>query len=230
MLHDWRRLTFIHWRYPKHIVERLVPPQLEVETLDGRAWVGLVPFLMRVRTPGGRAIPWASNFPETNVRTYVRGPDGRSGIWFMSLDAGRLGAVLSARSLYHLPYMWSRMRVEQSSARVRYESRRRWPGPRWAASVVEVEPGPLLQPGELRELDHFLTARRLLYAKSRRGLISARAEHPPWPLQRARLVLLEDHLLRAAGLPAPEGPPLVHFSPGVEVRIGRAERVTRRPI
>jgi uncharacterized protein len=36
--------------------------------------------------------------------------------------------------------------------------------------------------------------------------------------------VLDDHLLTAAGLPAPEGEPLVHYSPGVDVTIGRPER------
>src|SRR6266545_3110550 len=90
----------------------LLPPGLEVETFDGAAWVGLVPFLMDgVRPPGVPPLPWASRFPETNVRTYALGPDGRGAIWFLSLDAARLGAVLTARASYALPYFWSRMSV-----------------------------------------------------------------------------------------------------------------------
>jgi hypothetical protein len=34
---------------------------------------------------------------------------------------------------------------------------------------------------------------------------------------------VDDHLLTAAGLPVPEGEPLVHYSPGVDVAIGRPE-------
>jgi uncharacterized protein len=225
MLHEWTRLTFLHWPYPVQALERLVPPQLHIETFEGRAWVGLVPFLMRVRGSRTPSVPWLSSFPETNVRTYVRGPDGRSGIWFLSLDAARLAPVLAARSRYHLPYKWSRMHVTQSPAQIRYECQRLWPGPRWAASVIEVAPGPLLHPGDLGELDHFLTARYRLYSRSRRGIATVAAQHDPWQLYRARATMLRDDLVRAAGLPPPESEPLVHFSPGVEVRIGRSERV-----
>jgi hypothetical protein len=35
----------------------------------------------------------------------------------------------------------------------------------------------------------------------------------------------EDELIAAAGLPAPTGPPLAHFSPSVTVRIGWPEPV-----
>src|SRR5204862_312443 len=78
MFQDWRVLTFLHWRYPVAEIQRLLPPGVEVETCQGEAWVSLVPFLMdRVRAPGVPALPWLSRFPETNVRTYVRGRVGQ---------------------------------------------------------------------------------------------------------------------------------------------------------
>ena len=97
MRQRWERLTFLHWPFQPADVQRLLPDGLETETYDGAAWVGLVPFYMRVATPGGHRVPWISNFCETNVRTYVRDRAGRSGIWFFSLDASRLGVVVTAR-------------------------------------------------------------------------------------------------------------------------------------
>ena len=81
---------------------------LTVETMDGSAWVGLVPFFLRVGLPGVPSVPWLSRFAETNVRTYVRSRDGARGIWFFSLDAARLGAVVTARATYRIPYFWSK--------------------------------------------------------------------------------------------------------------------------
>src|SRR6187402_3301705 len=120
MLHRWEQLTFLHWSFDPPVVQRLLPDWLRVDTYQDRAWVGLVPFLMRVTTPRDRGVPWASSFCETNVRTYVR-------------DAARLGAVVVARSLYELPYFWSDMAVDAEPEGVRYECRRRWPGPRGAS-------------------------------------------------------------------------------------------------
>ena len=117
MVQHWEELTFVHWRYPADVVQKALPAGLEVETFDGSAWIGLVPFAMRVRLPGSPSVPWVSEFPETNVRTYVRGPDGERGIWFFSLDAARLGAVVTARTTYRLPYFWSRMRVVRQRRR-----------------------------------------------------------------------------------------------------------------
>ena len=219
---EWLRLTFLHWAYDPEVVQRLLPEGLTVETYDGKAWVALVPFAMVAKPALGPAIPWASNFWETNVRTYVRGPDGRTGVWFLSLEASRFGAMAAARLAYSLPYFWSRMRLVETEPgrQILYVAHRRWPGPR-SESVVQVRIGEPYRPDELTERDHFMTARFALWANTRRGLRWTPADHPSWQLHRAELLRLDDHLMTAAGLPAPEGEPVMHYSPGVQVRIGR---------
>ncbi|MEO5837412.1 MAG: DUF2071 domain-containing protein [Acidimicrobiales bacterium] len=224
MLHRWERLTFLHWSYEPAEVQRLLPPGLTVEPFEGRAWVGLVPFVMHVATRGGRSVPWAADFCETNVRTYVHDRDGRVGIWFFSLDAARLGAVAVARATYRLPYFWSQMRVEWSEDRIDYWCRRRRPGPVGAKSAVSVEIGAPYEPNELGDLDHFLTAKWILFSASGRRRRFARAWHAPWPLHHATVLDCHDELVEAAGLSTPRGDPLVHYSPGVAVRIGQPER------
>jgi uncharacterized protein YqjF (DUF2071 family) len=224
MWQRWERLTFLHWRFQAADVQRLLPGGLEVETCDGAAWVGLVPFYMRVAAPNGQRVPWVSNFCETNVRTYVRDGGGRSGIWFFSLDAARLGAVVTARvTPYRLPYFWSSMRLGERGSEIAYRSRRRWPSPRPATSRLRIGIGAPIAPADVTALEHFLTARWRLFSVTGRRSASARACHPPWPLHRARALVVEDNLITAAGLPAPEGEPLAHYSPGVDVAIGRPE-------
>ena len=111
MEHRWDQLTFPHRRHPADTVQRLLPPSLTVDTYDGSAWVGLVPFLMEIGLPGHGPLPAVGRFCETNVRTYVVNEQGRRGIWFFSLDATGLSAVVAARTTYRLPYCWSQMRV-----------------------------------------------------------------------------------------------------------------------
>jgi uncharacterized protein YqjF (DUF2071 family) len=171
--------------------------------------------------------PWISRFAETNVRTYVRSADGASGIWFFSLDAARLGAVVVARLSYRLPYFWSRMAIDRSDSTISYSCRRRWPGPRGASSEAVIQIGDRYEGHDLGELDHFLTARWAVFSAPRSGLRHARASHDPWPLYRGGVVHLNDGLIAAAGLPMPEGEPLVHYSPSVEVRIGWPAKIGR---
>ena len=220
MLQRWDRLTFLHWKYPIAAVQQLLPPGLVVESYDGSAWVGLVPFFMEVKIPRLGRVPWLFEFPETNVRTYVRGPSGDPGVWFFSLEAARFLAVVTARTTYRVPYFWSQMDLALDGQTIRYTAQRRWPHPGKVGSLVEVEIWDQYQSAELTGFDHYLTARWTLYGTWGRRLLMARAQHAPWPLHRARVVVLEDGLVEATGLPAPGDPPIVHWSPGVDVKVG----------
>ncbi|MFE9655926.1 YqjF family protein [Micromonospora sp. NPDC006431] len=225
MCHRWSWITFIHWRCPPSMLQPMLPPGLAVDTFDGSAWVGLTPFLMQgVRIPALPAVPWLSSFPETNVRTYARDRQGRRGIWFLSLDAARLPAVLAARVGYRLPYYWSDMAVRVSGTRVAYRCARRQPGPRRLRCDADVRLGPPLREVERDELAHFLTARYRLFTVIAGGLAAAEVEHPEWPLRRVELLRLDQNLLTGAGLPAPAGEPILHASRGVPVRVGRWHR------
>lgn len=219
----WLDLSFIHWRWDPEVVQSLLPPGLTVDTFDGEAWVGLVPFLMKVGLPGGMAIPQQGTFPETNVRTYVRGPDGTPGVWFCSLEAGRLAASATARVTYGLPYFWADMRLANAGPIWTYESTRRWPGagPKHASAVRCGAPIAL---ADQSRLERFLTARWGLYSVWRGRLLYAPVDHPAWDLHHGELLSLDDDLVGAAGLGEPSGDPVVHWTPGVEVRIGRPRR------
>jgi uncharacterized protein YqjF (DUF2071 family) len=207
---EWVNLSFLHWRYQPDAVQRLLPSGLRVDTFDGTAWVALVPFLLRVRIPRGPALPWIGVFPETNVRTYVRGPDGHSGIWFFSLEAPRRLAISAARRLYHLPYCVAALETHCDAANRTYASWRLGSPRRGASSRARVLVGRPVEPDSVTPLEHFLTARWRLYAPLRGGIGAARVEHAPWQLSRATAEDVDANLLVAAGLPYPDGDPIVH--------------------
>jgi uncharacterized protein YqjF (DUF2071 family) len=214
----WQTFTFLHWAYDPADVQRLLPPDLEVHTHGGLAWVGLTPFMLRdFHPPGLPAIPWLSSFPETNLRTYVLDSNGLDGLWFFSLEADELATVLGARTLLQVPYQWAAMSVEAGS-RITYRSRRRW-APAAGHDIV-VEPGSPIAAEELGERDHFLTGRWRAFTKIAGYLVTVPVEHQPWPLWSVRVEQVNQNLLTAAGLPPPQGEPLAHFSPGVDARFG----------
>lgn len=226
MLHNrWEELAFLHWAYDPAVVQRQLPYGVRVETFDDRAWVGLVPFRMRVRAPGTPWLPWVGTFCETNVRTYVTGPDGRRGVYFFSLDAERAAVTVAGRSLWGVPYCWSRMSMRVEGDEWRYECARRGPGGSGPSSLVRVRVGRPYDPADLGEFDHWLTARWRLYGVVRGRLRTAAVDHEPWPLRHAEVRELDDTLVAAAGLPPGSGDVVAHWSPGVSVRIGRPERV-----
>jgi uncharacterized protein len=212
MTQTWRRLTFLHWPCAPHLIRPFIPPPLKLDTFDGAAWVGLVPFEIF----GTPAIPY---FPETNLRTYVMGPGGQHAVWFFSLDASRLAAVLGARIGYHLPYFWSKMSVTSEQDTILYRSRRHWPHDSQAITDIVIRPGEPYRPDELTERDHFLTARYRLYTFQGR-LRYADIQHPPWPLARATVLQLRQTLFQTQALRAPQGNPLVHYAHELTVKIG----------
>ena len=224
MKQQWRDLAYLHFPYDPADVARLLPAGLDVDTFDGVAWVGLIPFSMKgVGVPGLPPVPYLGSFPEINVRTYVV-RNGIPGVWFFSLDVNRMLPALVARAAYRLPYCWGHASNTLHDDVLSTQVRRRWPH-RGADTEITVQVGEEIS--EQSEFEVFLTARWGLYSRSYgRGLMYAPVDHPRWSLYRAKIIGLNDTLVRAAGLPESVGPPHCMFSPGVPVRIGVPKRVT----
>jgi len=218
---SWRDLTFLHWPVDATLAEHLLPAGVSLDTFDGVSYVGLAAFWMRgVGVLGLPGLPYLGSFPETNVRLYSVGPDGRRGVVFRSLDAARLLPAMVGRTVFRVPYRWSLMTVRRDGEVVSYASNRRWPGPR-ARLRMRIRIGERVTCPS--ELEHFLTARWGLHsAWYRDRTFYLPNHHPPWPLYRATLLRLEEDLLESAGLPEPTIAPVsVLYSPGVSVRFGR---------
>ena len=220
MVMRWEDVAFLHWAYDPAVVQQLLPRGLEVDTHDGRAWIGLVAFRMAdVRGPGTPALPGLSTFPEINVRTYVRDPQGRDGLLFFTLEASRL-AMMAARPLIGIGYTWAAMAVSRRGNEVRYVSRRRLPPDPAARTRIGVEYGAAISPHEQTAADHHMTGRWRAYSRRHARLFCTPVEHEPWPLHRASLTTIDDGLVAACGLPQPSDEPVVHYAPAVSVSLG----------
>src|SRR5215211_9285994 len=160
----WRDLLFMHWRVPEEVLRPLIPQALRLDSFDGSAWLGVVPFRMEsVRPRFLPAVPWLSSFPELNLRTYVT-HENKPGLWFFSLDAHNPIAVRLARATFHLPYFDAKMSSETSGGTVRYRSVRTHggaPPARYAASYRPLGETFDSRPGTL---ESFLTERYCLYS------------------------------------------------------------------
>ena len=118
MKQSWHDLLFAHWPVPVDAMRARVPPGLEIDTFDGAAWLGVIPFHMTNVAPRAvPALPWVSAFPELNVRTYVT-CEGKAGVYFFSLDAANPLAVAVARAMFHLPYYPADMDVAAQGSRI----------------------------------------------------------------------------------------------------------------
>jgi uncharacterized protein len=215
----WRYLSFLHWRVPVSALRPLVPEGLRIDTYDGEAFVGIVPFTMHgVRPRFAPAVPGLSSFHETNVRTYVH-RDGRDpGVWFFSLDAANRIAVWAARTFWNLPYHHARMSLEVGAGVTQYVSERRAGG---AALRATCRPTGSPAPATPGTLEHFLAERYFLYApRSDGSLRRGQVHHQPYPLQTATIDDgWDESLLAAASIERPAGTPLVHYAAGVDVEV-----------
>jgi len=214
----WHDLLFAHWPLAPASLRPLIPPGLEVDTFDGRAWLGVVPFRMSRTGPRfARRLPWVSAFPELNVRTYVTA-GGKPGVWFFSLDAANPLAVRAARRCFHLPYFDAQMNCQERGGWIEYRSRRTHRGSAAGEFVGRYRPtGPEYRalPGTL---DRWLTERYCLYAASPAGRVfRGEIHHRPWPLQPAEAEIEVNTAAAHTGIALPDVPPLLHFARYLDV-------------
>ncbi|MEZ5354080.1 MAG: DUF2071 domain-containing protein [Bryobacteraceae bacterium] len=224
----WLELLFAHWRLDSNAARRirsLLPAGLNLDTFDGHAYIGAVPFFMENVTPRFvPPFPGLHAFPELNLRTYVTA-GGKPGVWFFSLDAGGKLAVRVARRFFHLPYFDAAFRVEIARA-VNYRCTRTHRGSPPAAFDATYRPigDPYrAQPGSL---DHWLTGRYCFYsANSAHVVFRAEIDHEPWPLQRAEAEIRFNTLGDWLGIPMRGEPGALHFSRRLDVHAWMIHRL-----
>ena len=231
MTQRWNDLLFAHWPVPAASIAALLPEGLEVDTFEGSAWLGIVPFwLDRIKIRGVPPIPGARQFPDLNLRTYVRDQDTKTqGVYCFSLDASNLLAVAAARAFYYLPYHWAEMRLEQKSEReFSFYSRRRFARPQvvFKARYRGLGPTRKLAENRMGTLEYFFTERSCLFSRNRAGqAIRTNLHNVPWPLEEAEAEIECNDLASAIGIRLPDRAPVLHYSRRLAVYIWPAERV-----
>jgi uncharacterized protein YqjF (DUF2071 family) len=215
----WVDVAFLHWPVAVDAIRPLVPPGLEIDSFDGRAWIGVVPFEMRNVAPQGLPpIPTASDFPELNVRTYVK-HGAHAGVWFFSLDAGSWLAVMGARGAANLPYFHARMAITRPGPDdVSYESERTHPGSTPAAFRAWYRPTGDAFASVPGTFEDWSTNRLCLFSSTHEGgLQRLDIEHAPWPLQPAVTDVVLNTMAAASGIALPAEKPHVLFARQLDV-------------
>jgi uncharacterized protein len=227
MRQEWHDLLFAHWALPADVVRPLVPPQLQLDLWNGQAYVAVVPFRIRnLRPRGVPSIAGFSHFAENNVRTYVT-VGGRPGVYFFSLDAENMSAVLGARLMYGLPYFKAEFRIRREGDAIFYHSRRTG-RPRPAELSVKY----LAVSGELpwrpmdEAVERFVSERYCLYAVIAGHVYRTNIHHLPWPLQQARAEIQTNSMADTLPLNLSGPPPLLHVSKFLDVLVWWPERVS----
>lgn len=176
----WEHLIIANYAVDDAVLGARVPRGLELDRWNGNAYVSLVAFrfldtrVMGVRWPG------FVNFPELNLRFYVRDGAGRRGVMFVReyVPSRVVGAI--ARAVYNEPYASARMSGEVTNAgervRAAYSIRA---GGREHRMNAESSDAPVV-PGE-GTAEHFFKEHDLGFGVDRRGrVLTYRVDHPRW--------------------------------------------------
>ncbi|MCB1204731.1 MAG: DUF2071 domain-containing protein [Verrucomicrobiae bacterium] len=210
MRQTWSELLFLHWKGDPNVWTRTLPAGLHLDTHDGAAWIGVVPFRMdRIRPYALPPLPWLSWFLELNVRTYVHDDEGNPAVWFYSLDTNRWPAYKIARSAFKLPYFHSSMRTRRDAGGwIDYRCSRR--GENESANFlyrpVDRHPAIEASPGTL---EFFLLERYFLFSHDpfRNRFYSGQVHHAPYRFREVELKQWSMLPAKWDGLPPLEGPP-----------------------
>ncbi|MBU6181168.1 MAG: DUF2071 domain-containing protein [Verrucomicrobia bacterium] len=211
MRQTWSELLFLHWTADPDVWRKTLPDGLHLDTFDGAAWVGVVPFRMeRIRPWCLPPVPWLSWFLELNVRTYVHDDEGNPGVWFHSLDTNRWPAYKIARSSFKLPYFHAAMRTARGAdGWIDYQCRRRG---ETVTAGFRYRPDDSTAPRIAIPGSHefFLLERYLLFSHNAKDgrLFSGRVHHSPYHYRGVAVEEWSSLPARWDGLPVLEGPPV----------------------
>jgi len=107
---EWNNAIFLHYQVNLNELEKLVPEELEIDLFEGKPWISVVAFTMEKIRP--KNLPYfspISNFDEINIRTYVKS-NHKSGVYFLSIEAGNKISCKVAKRLSELPYRFSEIK------------------------------------------------------------------------------------------------------------------------
>ena len=212
---EWNKALFFHYRVNKDILKELVPNDLEIDEINGSAWVSLVAFTMeKIRPRFLPAFPPISDFDEINLRTYVT-KNGKPGVYFLSIEAGKLFSALLAKSLSGLPYEKSNINRTENSYQANHLKRN-------FTLLADFHAGMSVK--HKTELDLFLTERYCLYLEENNQLFRYEIQHLPWKINQLELDFLNiDYQIN--DLVIDSRPDLVHYSEGVQVVAWEKEKI-----
>jgi uncharacterized protein len=208
MRQDWSHLLFLHWQASADVIQKRLPKGLFVDTFEGQAYLGVVPFFMeKIRPSYCPSVPGLSWFQELNLRTYVYDKHGRPGVWFFTLDCNQWLAVKIARNLFHLPYNHAKMTSELLSDQLVYTSKRSGD----SINQVFLYPQNLTtqQVAKLGSLEFFLLERYRLFSQRKNGSIyEGRVHHQPYQYQHLDRTPQPTRLFSLCNFTEPETPPM----------------------
>lgn len=168
------------WEVPERVLAPLAPPGTEVDLLEGKAYASLVGFLFLDARLLGVPVPGHRDFPEVNLRHYVRRGE-RHGVAFAKELVPRRALAWVARAAYGENYRSVPMRWRADEARVEYA---------WTSGgrehALSARPSGAWRAPRKGALEAFVVEHLHGYVRGRRGGgVEYEVEHPSWRVRDA---------------------------------------------
>lgn len=221
---NWINLTFLHWVVDPELLSPYIPKDLELDTFEGKAYVGTIPFIMeKVRPYFLPYLPFITTFPEFNVRTYVK-KKGKAGVLFLTLDAQSHITCAYAPRAYGLPYKYAKANVNFSKGDYIWHSKRTSDGLELKGSSKSIGN---IRKAEKDTLEYFLFERYCLYVSHKEKLYMAYTQHNPWEYYDGEAIITKNSLTEFFNLGINNylSPDLVHVTRGVKVKTWNLESI-----
>ena len=151
----------------------------------------------------------------------MQGPDGKTGVWFCTLDADQWLSVRVANLAFGLPYRYASTELRRDGDTMTWQSQRRGDG---ARSELVVRPSTNESQTATSGLEAFLVERYALYTHAFGRLWRGELSHEPWRVRSAQLLRVVTDTVTAAGFVAGENPHVMVGDP-VDVTIYPLRRV-----
>ncbi|MGN7115357.1 YqjF family protein [Lysinibacillus odysseyi] len=211
MTQDWENVLFLHWPVSAEELRMHIPDELELDLYNDTAWISLVLFTVGESRPRLMPpFPPACNFPELNVRTYVK-HGKKPGIYFFSLDADSDFVVSLTTIGDFLPYRKAAVDYIEKDGRFAFSSHRLEEDEAPESFTVGFKPN-LDKMIRKQEIDRFLTDRFTFWRKPKNSLYRMDITHPEWDLYAVEFHIEHNTMAPFIQFPKDDNYPLAHYS------------------
>ncbi len=203
---EWNEPVFLHWEVEPDIIKGMIPKNVELDTLHGKAWVSLVPFQISIKPRYLPSFPPISSFNEINLRTYVK-HEGKTGVYFLQIEGEKALSCWIARLTSGLPFLHSKIRRSKSRIIAQNEK---------LDSALEIDYQPLEFIANPSSTDLWLSERYALFVERNQEIFTYEVHHLPWKLHKVDVHAGKISYPKYGNILQGE-PQITHYSPGTQV-------------
>jgi uncharacterized protein YqjF (DUF2071 family) len=222
---EWRKLIMANYEVSPSLLQPMLPAGTEIDRYNNKAFVSLVGFMFNNTKVLGVKIPFHINFPEVNLRFYVRfkeKTEWRRGVVFIREIVPKPAITFVANSLFKEKYVTLPMQYSIDSGNglkvsYRWKHKKAW-------YSVEAEADNIKQTIAAGSEEEFITHQSAGYSVIRPGVTSEYlVYHPLWelyPVQRYNIACdFEKVYGRGFGFLCSQSPQSVYLVEGSPVTV-----------